>query len=83
MEILRKNIRLSEIRHNKTRPIDNPNEDHVFIEDSDVKDERIKIQNSITDDCPLVAKELRKEFVGKRSILTKFNFFNSQLLFSS
>lgn len=75
MEILKKNIKLSEIRHNKTRPFDIPNEDHVFIEDTDVKDERIKIQNSIIEDCPLVVKELRKEFVGKKSILTKFNSF--------
>lgn len=75
MEILKKNIKLSEIRHNKTRPFDIPNEDQVFIEDSDVKDERIKIQNSIIEDCPLVVKELRKEFVGKKSILTKFNSF--------
>ena len=68
MEILKKNVKLSEIRHNKTRPFDNTNEDHVFVEDSDVKDERIKIQNSIVDDCPLVIKELRKEFVGNKSI---------------
>ena len=67
IEILKEKLKLSKMRYNKTSPLDYTNEDHVFFEDEDIVEERLKVHTSI-DDNPIVLKELRKEFVGKKSM---------------